>query len=76
MKKLSFKIITTLWITLLIAVVCGVSVTALLLISRKTADDKLKQTLIAAAQSNSDEMEFSNGIFEVENKILPMEVFV
>ena len=70
MKKLSFKIITTLWITLLIAVVCGVSVTALLLISQKTADDKLKQTLISAAQSNSDEMEFSNGIFEVENDFM------
>ena len=50
MKKISFKIITTLWITLLIAVVCGVSVTALMLISQKTADDKLRQTLIAAAQ--------------------------
>lgn len=70
MKKLSFKIITTLWITLLIAVVCGVSVTALMLISRKTADEKLKQTLVAAAQSNSDEMEFSNGIFEVENDFI------
>ena len=70
MKKLSFKIITTLWITLLIAVVCGVSVTALLLISQKNADDKLKQTLVAAAQSNSDEMEFSNGIFEVENDFM------
>ena len=70
MKKASFKIITTLWITLLIAVVCGVSVTALMLISRKTADDKLRQTLVAAAQSNSDEMEFSNGIFEVENDFM------
>ena len=70
MKKLSFKIITTLWITLLIAVVCGVSVTALMLISQKTADDKLRQTLIAAAQSNSDEMEYSNGIFEVENDFI------
>ena len=67
MKKFSFKIITTLWITLLIAVVCGVSITALILISRKTADDRLRQTLVSAAQSNSDEMEFSNGIFEVEN---------
>ncbi len=67
MKKISFKIITTLWITVLIAVVCGVSTTALMLISRKTADDKLKQSLISAVQSNSDEMEYSNGIFEVEN---------
>ncbi len=67
MKKASFKIITTLWITLLIAVVCGVSITALMLISRKSADDKLKQNLISAVQSNSDEMEYSNGVFEIEN---------
>ncbi|MBR3781180.1 MAG: HAMP domain-containing protein [Clostridia bacterium] len=67
MKKISFKIITTLWITVLIAVVCGVSVTALMLISSKSADDKLKQNLISTVQSNSDEMEYSNGIFEVEN---------
>lgn len=67
MKKISFKIITTLWITVLIAVVCGVSVTALMLVSRKTADDRLRQSLVSAVQSNSDEMEYSNGIFEVEN---------
>lgn len=67
MKKVSFKIITTLWITALVAVVCGVSITALMLISRKSADDKLKNSLISAVQSNSDEMEYSNGIFEVEN---------
>ena len=70
MKKISFKIITTLWITVLIAVVCGVSITALMMISRKTADDNLRQTLVAAVQSNSDEMEYSNGIFEVENDFL------
>lgn len=67
MKKISFKIITTLWITALIAVVCAASITALMLISQKTADEKLKQALVAAVQSNSDEMEYSNGIFEVEN---------
>ncbi len=67
MKKVSFKIITTLWITVLIAVVCGVSTTALMVMSSKSADDKIKQNLIAAVQSNSDEMEYSNGVFEVEN---------
>lgn len=67
MKKVSFKLITTLWITVLIAVVCGVSTTALMLMSSKSADDKIKQNLIAAVQSNSDEMEYSNGVFEVEN---------
>ena len=67
MKKVSFKLITTLWITALIAVVCGVSTTALMIISEKSADDKLKQNLVSIVQSNSDEMEYSNGIFEVEN---------
>ncbi len=67
MKKVSFKIITTLWITVLIAVVCGVSTASLMFISGKTADDKLKQNLISMVQSNSDEMEYSNGIFEIEN---------
>ncbi|MBR4051102.1 MAG: HAMP domain-containing histidine kinase [Clostridia bacterium] len=67
MKKVSFKLITTLWITVLISVVCGVSTTALMLMSSKSADDKIKQNLIAMVQSNSDEMEYSNGVFEVEN---------
>lgn len=60
MKKVSFKIITTLWITVLIAVVCGVSTTALMVMSSKSADDKIKQNLIAAVQTNSDEMEYSS----------------
>lgn len=67
MKKLSFKIITTLWITLLVTVICALSVTFLIFTSRKTADDKLKQSLVSLAQNNADEMEYSNGIFEVEN---------
>ncbi|MBQ3602558.1 MAG: HAMP domain-containing histidine kinase [Clostridia bacterium] len=67
MKKVSFKILTTLWITALIALVCGISISLLLIVSEKAADDKLKQNLIAIVQSNSDEMEYSNGIFEVEN---------
>ncbi len=67
MKKLSFKTITTLWIILLIAVICGLSITALMIMSQKTADDKNKQAIISAVESNMDEMEYSNGIFEVEN---------
>lgn len=67
MKKLSFKVITTLWIILLIAVICGLSITALMIMSQRTADDKNKQAIISAVESNMDEMEYSNGIFEVEN---------
>lgn len=70
MKKISFKIITTLWITLLIAAVCFASTTALMLITQRTADEKIKQNLISVVRSNSDEMEYSNGIFEVENDFI------
>ena len=67
MKKLSFKTITTLWIILLVASVCIMSVTSLMLISRRTAMEKNKQAIISAVESNMDEMEYSNGIFEPEN---------
>ena len=67
MKKLSFKTITTLWIILLIAVICGLSITILMIMSQKTADEKNKQAIISAVESNMDEMEYSNGIFETEN---------
>ena len=52
MKKLSFKAITTLWIILLIAVICGLSITALMIMSQKTADEKNKQAIISAVESN------------------------
>ena len=58
MKKVSFKLITTLWITALIAAVCGVSIALLMVMSSKSADDKIKQSLISTVQSNSDEMEY------------------
>ncbi len=67
MKKLSFKVITTVWITLLIAIVCSLSITTLMIMSQRTANDKIGRTLISAVESNMDEMEYSNGIFEVEN---------
>lgn len=67
MKKLSFKTITTLWIILLIAVICGLSIIALIVMSQRTATEKNKQAIISAVESNMDEMEYSNGIFETEN---------
>ena len=67
MKKLSFKTITTLWIILLVTVICALSITSLITMSRKTADDKNKQAVISAVEGNMDEMEYSNGIFELEN---------
>jgi len=70
MKKLSFKIITTFWITFLVAVVCGLSITSIILMGRSSADEKLRQTLTSAIDGNSDEMEYSNGIFEIENDFI------
>ncbi len=67
MKKLSFKTITTIWITVLIAFVCAVSITTLMIMSQRTALDKAKQTVIAAVEGNMDEMEYSNGVFETES---------
>lgn len=70
MKKLSFKMITTLWITLLTTAVCALGITAIMLMGQKTADERLKQTIISAVESNKDEMEYSNGIFQVENDFI------
>lgn len=66
MKKLSFKTITTVWITILIAFVCGLSITLLIVMSQRTANDKISQTVISAVESNMEEMEYSNGVFELE----------
>ena len=66
MKKLSFKTITTVWITALIAVVCALSIIVLMIMSQNTAKEKISQTIISAVESNMDEMEYSNGVFEVE----------
>lgn len=70
MKKFSFKIITTLWITLLITAVCTLSVSVLMIMSREAAEDKLCQTIVNVVESNADETEYSNQIFEVENDFI------
>ncbi|MBQ2812975.1 MAG: hypothetical protein IJE63_06935, partial [Clostridia bacterium] len=70
MKKISFKTITTLWITVLITAVCALNFVTVMITSQRTADDKIKQTVIAAVEGNADEMEYSNGVFEVENDFI------
>lgn len=70
MKKISFKTITTLWIAVLITAVCALNFVTVMITSQRTADDKIKQTVIAAVEGNADEMEYSNGVFEVENDFI------
>lgn len=67
MKKLSFKTKITIWITLLITIICAVSIAGILLTSRSVANAELRQTLINTVERNADEIEYKNGILEVES---------
>ena len=67
MKRFSFKTVTTIWLTVLIAVICGISLITLLIMSQKTTTEKTKQSVMSVVEGNMDEMEYSNGVFEVEN---------
>ncbi len=70
MKKISFKAKITVWITLLITAVCAVSIAGTLLLSRGVAKKELQNSLIAAVEKNADEIEYKNGILEIENEFL------
>ena len=65
--RISFKTKTTVWITLLITAVCAVSITGILIMGRNLAADKTKQNLAAAVEKNADEIEYQNGILEIES---------
>lgn len=67
MKNISFKAKTTIWITLLISVVCAISIASILLMSRRVANSEIKQTLISTVEGNLDEIEYKNGILEIES---------
>lgn len=67
MKNISFKAKTTIWITLLIAAVCAVSITGILLTGRRVASTEIQQSLISTVERNVDEIEYKNGILEIEN---------
>lgn len=67
MKHISFKAKTTVWITLLITAVCAVSIASLLIMSSSVSVNETKQLLTAAVERNADEIEYKNGILEIES---------
>lgn len=67
MNKVSFKIKTTVWITLLVTLICAVTIGGILAMSRRVAGAEIKQALIRTVERNADEIEYKNGLLEIEN---------
>lgn len=67
MKNISFKAKTTILITVLITAVCAVSIAGLLIMSRSVANSETKQLLTSTVERNADEIEYKNGILEIES---------
>ena len=66
MKKASFKFKTTVWITLLVTLICAVTIGGILVMSRRVAGSEIRQSLIRTVERNADEIEYKNGILEIE----------
>ena len=66
MKRSSFKLKITFWITVLITLVCTLALAGIMIMGSKTADSELKQDLIGIVERNVDEIEYKNGILEIE----------
>lgn len=66
MKHSSFKLKITFWITLLIAIVCTLAISGIMIMSSRIADSELQQDLIGIVERNVDEIEYKNGILEIE----------
>ncbi len=68
MRKISFKAKTTIWISLLITVVCAISIAGLLIMGRTVANRETKQLLKTVVEKNADEIEYENSILEIESE--------
>lgn len=67
MKNISFKAKTTVWITALVSAVCILCVIGIVLMGIKLSDNQIEQSLISTVESNADEIEYKNGILEIES---------
>lgn len=65
--KLSFKAKTALMITLIITLVCALSLFALVAAGKRAVSEDLRQRLIQSVERNADEVEIKNGILNIEN---------
>lgn len=68
--KISFKTKTALLITLIITLVCAVSLFSLVAVGKKAVSEDLRQRLIQSVERNADEVEIKNGILNIENDFL------
>ena len=66
-RRSSFKLRITVWITLLIAVVSSLGIGGILITGSQIADSRLQNELISTVERNVDEIEYKNGILEIEN---------
>ena len=66
-RRSSFKLRITVWITLLIAVVSFLGIGGILITGSQIADSRLQNELISTVERNVDEIEYKNGILEIEN---------
>lgn len=67
MKKISFKAKITIWITLLITAICALSIASILLTSQNVASNEMQKKLKSTVEINADEIEYKNGILEIES---------
>ena len=66
-RRSSFRLRITVWITLLIAVVSSLGIGGILITGSQIADSRLQNELISTVERNVDEIEYKNGILEIEN---------
>ncbi|MGN0544710.1 MAG: sensor histidine kinase [Acutalibacteraceae bacterium] len=66
-RRSSFKLKITVWITLLIAIVCSLGIFGILITGSQITDSRLQNELIGTVERNVDEIEYKNGILEIEN---------
>lgn len=65
--KISFKAKTALLITLIITLVCAVSIFTLVAAGERAVGEDLRQRLIQSVERNVDEVEIKNGILDIES---------
>lgn len=67
LRRSSFRLRITVWITLLIAAVCSLGLFGILITGSQITDSRLQNELISTVERNVDEIEYKNGILEIEN---------
>ena len=67
MKRFSFKAKTTILITILITAVCASSIASIVAMSRRVESSETLKSLIKCVERNVDEIEYKNGILNIED---------